>query len=428
MIAPEMMTTRVLNGTIEGMALAVLVYVLLRIFGRPDSRTRFAVWYFALVGVIALPFLVESSEISARHAAFAAPITLPPAWAKYLLIAWLVGVSVSLTKLAAGLWRVHQLRREAVELGLNSLDAIITHRLRESGTGRRIRIYTSNAISSPAAIGFFRPAIVLPESLVSQLSAGELDIILLHELAHLRRWDDWTNLAQKFVKALFFFHPAVWWIDNRLSLEREMACDEIVVAEALTPKAYATFLVSFTEKMQNRRALSMVHGLVSRVCQMSQRVAAILDARRPVRRAMRKPMLLLSGGLFASVFALAPHVPQLVAFQSAQLPVAAQSSVAPGVIHPVSLRTPAPTNTPRAIPAVFHPKPATAPIKVKAPQNPVLRARAAQPEIAPPSIYVVFQQAEYKPSSPTIWHICIWQIRNGDSSNAQIATAIVIKI
>jgi beta-lactamase regulating signal transducer with metallopeptidase domain len=70
----------------------------------------------------------------------------------------------------------------------------------------------------------------------------------LHELAHLRRYDDWTNLAQKLVKALFFFHPAVWWIEKQVSLEREMACDDAVLAETASPRAYAECLAHLAEK------------------------------------------------------------------------------------------------------------------------------------------------------------------------------------
>ena len=65
---------------------------------------------------------------------------------------------------------------------------------------------------------------------MQELSTLELNAILLHELAHLRRRDDWTNLIQKIVGALLFFHPAVWWIEKKLALEREMACDDLVLA------------------------------------------------------------------------------------------------------------------------------------------------------------------------------------------------------
>ena len=93
-----------------------------------------------------------------------------------------------------------------------------------------------------------KPVVVVPGWVMQELSADELNQILLHELAHLRRWDDWTNLAQKVVKALFFFHPAVWWIEKRVSLEREMACDDAVIAETASPRAYAECLTHLAER------------------------------------------------------------------------------------------------------------------------------------------------------------------------------------
>ena len=77
---------------------------------------------------------------------------------------------------------------------------------------------TSDRVQVPTAIGLVKPASCIPRWVMQELSADELNQILLHELAHLGRWDDWTNLAQKVVKALFFFHPAVWWIEKRVSL------------------------------------------------------------------------------------------------------------------------------------------------------------------------------------------------------------------
>jgi len=98
------------------------------------------------------------------------------------------------------------------------------------------------------ATGFFRPMIVIPAWALGELSTEELKVVLLHEAAHLERWDDWTNLTQKVLRALFFFHPVVWWLESKLALEREMACDDLVVAATSSPRAYAECLVSLAEK------------------------------------------------------------------------------------------------------------------------------------------------------------------------------------
>src|SRR5258707_5357457 len=98
---------------------------------------------------------------------------------------------------------------------------------------------------------------IFPDWVLQELSAEELKVVLLHEFAHLRRFDDWTNLLQKLVRTIFFFHPAVWWIERKLSLEREMACDEVVLAETENAQAYAECLVSLAEKSFVRSGLML---------------------------------------------------------------------------------------------------------------------------------------------------------------------------
>src|SRR5260370_42459401 len=99
-------------------------------------------------------------------------------------------------------------------------------------------------------------------------------------MAHLRRWDDWSNLTQKIVKAIFFFHPAVWWIERCLALEREMACDDLVVAHTANPGAYAASLVSLAEKVWAQkvpggRALHLAQAVLRRGRQTSRLLAQI---------------------------------------------------------------------------------------------------------------------------------------------------------
>jgi hypothetical protein len=166
----------------------------------------------------------------------------------------------------------------------------------------------------PTAIGFLKPVVALPEWTLRELSHTELNAILLHELAHLRRWDDWTNLAQKVLRAVFFFHPAVWWIEAKLSLEREMACDDAVLAETANPRAYAQCLVAVAEKTLMRRGLAMAQAAVSRVRQTTQRVAQILDANRPGATRIWKPALGLVAAFALACVGLLARSPALVSF------------------------------------------------------------------------------------------------------------------
>jgi len=192
----------------------------------------------------------------------------------------------------------------------------------KSIVSKSITIATSECVRVPAAIGFFKRTIVLPAWALRELSPHDLNVILLHEFAHLRRWDDWTNLVQKMVRALFFFHPVVWWIENRLSVEREMACDDAVLAETANPHGYASCLVSLLEKSLAHRLShglagkrwSMAQAAVHRAREASLRLARILDAKRPVATRVWKPALGMIGGFAMVCFVALPHAPQFVAF------------------------------------------------------------------------------------------------------------------
>ena len=374
----QILTDRLLNTALEGAFLAVLIWALLRFVGRQNSGTRFAVWFSTLLTIVALPFL-SGSTFGAAHSltlprGLRGGITLSSSWAFYLFAAW-AGVSgLLLLRLAVGLWRVRALRRNSASVDLANLDPEIAGLLRDFGSRRRVQLCVSASVAVPTAIGFFQPAVVFPAWLLPQLSPEEMKVILLHELAHLRRWDDWTNLAQKVVKAVFFFHPAVWWIENRLTLEREMACDDLVLAETASPRAYASSLISFAEKLQNARALAMAQALVSRMCDMSLRVKQILDTKRPMRTVLWKPVLGMSAGVLAVMVAAAPYAPRLVAVQtrpnrdqSPQLRATRQPLDAMMSRSLATLAAQRANSLPqaRAIPAVFNPRTVIAPLRLK---------------------------------------------------------------
>jgi hypothetical protein len=186
-------------------------------------------------------------------------------------------------------------------------------------------------VQVPTAIGLVSPAVVIPQWVMQELSPNELHQILLHELAHLRRYDDWTNLAQKIVKALFFFHPAVWWIEKQVSLEREMACDDAVVAATSSPRAYAECLAHLAEQTLIQRSVALAQAALGRLRHTSLRVAQLLDANRAAttRCAWKPAVWLLAAFAITSVLVLS-RAPRLIAFEDgpaiARYTVSASSS------------------------------------------------------------------------------------------------------
>jgi beta-lactamase regulating signal transducer with metallopeptidase domain len=449
---------RMLNCLGEGIAIALFAWLLLRIMGlrksrRQNSGTRFAVWLVALLAIAALPFagaltLGSASRVAATGDSHSA-ITVPGAWAMYAFLAWALIAVLGLFRVAIGLWQVRQVRSHCVAIDLASFDPALRVTLGEFRSVRPVQVCVSDGVQVPTAIGFIKPLVVLPAWSIRELSSSELNAILLHELAHLRRWDDWTNLAQKLLRAVFFFHPAVWWIEGKLSLEREMACDDAVLAETANPRAYARCLVSVAEKSLVRRGLAMAQAAVSRVRQTSQRVAQILDVNRPQATRIWKPALGMVAAFAMVCVGLLPRRPELVSFHdpaarrapvsAAMSPRAPQaaSGLAPVALHPrpvglqargrvlpahgtsaIAVRTSAPLGEAGAQSIA----PMEAKQKLPAPGDGLVpvnftgmngtagdKTSTNQQQLT--SVVLVYQGLQYDDAGFAHWTICVWRVR-----------------
>ena len=347
----QMSAERMLNCLVQGLLIALFAWIVLRLIGRRNSGTRFAVWFCALLAIAATPCLQISLTGAAHVARGPAAVTLPANWALYLFAAWATIGAVGLVRVIAGLWHVRHIRRSSRVVSTNELDPILQATLAEFRASRKVDLRVSDDLHVPTAIGFFKPVVIVPAWALSELPPSELNTILLHELAHLRRWDDWTNLAQKILRAAFFFHPAVLWVENRLSLEREMACDDLVLAQTSNPRAYAQCLVSLAEKnLILRRGMGLAQAAVGRMRQTTQRVLQILDARRPSGVRVWKPAPWLVGTFSIVCLVSAGHAPQLVAFGDAGRTNGSQYSSAAASGRLDDFEPPA---TPHFVPAKF---------------------------------------------------------------------------
>ncbi|HEY6250067.1 MAG TPA: M56 family metallopeptidase [Candidatus Angelobacter sp.] len=306
-------------GLLEGTLLALFVWFLLRLLPRQNARTRFIFWFSALLAMFFLPLLgglarpqpaTAMNGISSRFGL----ITLPLSWAIAIFAVWALIAAINLIRVVAGLWQISRLRQNSEEIDRQILGPEISQLLLDLRRGVSLRF--SDQVQVPTAIGFLKPAIVLPRWFLNQdeISQEELQHVLVHELSHLRRADDWTNLAQKFIKALLFFHPSAWWVEQQLSLEREMACDDEVLVRTATPLAYAQCLKRVAEKSFLRKQIALAQAVVSRMRQVSLRVAQILDSNRPGTTQVWKPALPMMVLVAALCGFSAWKAPALVAF------------------------------------------------------------------------------------------------------------------
>jgi len=421
-------TGRMLNTLVEGMAIAAFAWLLLRFFDKQNSGTRFAVWFSALFSIAGLPLFVSSVSRNATTAASHIGITLPGSISIYLFGIWLAIATVLLARLGVSLWHVRNLRRNSLELDLAALDPSLQGVFSQFNSTRGVKLCVSNCVRVPAAVGFFRPAVIIPEWAVRELSPADLKAVLLHELAHLQRWDDWTNLAQKLLKALFFFHPAVWWIERRLTLEREMACDDLVLAQTENPRAYASSLISFAERVSGMRGLALAQAVVGRVRQISLRITQILNVNRPKTTRVGKPVLALVGTAIVVAIFATPYTPDLVAFENspktpAQTMVPAENSMA--ALIPASFKTDSPKAKPVVALAKHKVVARTLGFREHRPQ--AIPARAKR-NVNASEVVLVMQSVQYDMSGNAVWTTCVWRMSQAGEVQQQMQTVVMNKL
>jgi beta-lactamase regulating signal transducer with metallopeptidase domain len=303
-------TERLLYGAVAGTLLAAVVWALLQLFPRRDSRTSFAVWFSTLLATAILPLLSLHDRASSGGASHAV-VTLSAAWAWYVFVGWATIALVGLARVVLATVQLRKLRAEATSVAEHSLHADLRSLIEEFQRSRPVDLLVSPRLEVPTAIGFRRPCILLPTWLLESSADEELRYILLHELAHLSRRDDWTNLVQQVLKALLFFLPSVWWIERRLTMDREVACDDAVLAQTGAPRGYAECLARVAERSFLRRQLALAQAAVGRVRQLTQRVAMILDPNRPRTTQLWKPAIpavMFLAGLCAFPASLAPSL------------------------------------------------------------------------------------------------------------------------
>lgn len=165
----------------------------------------------------------------------------------WLVVGWAIGVLALSCRLLVGWFQINRLRRNAIESLAEPWHAKLAELAQRLGINRPMRLFQSALIEVPTVIGWLRPVILLPASCVVGLTPTQLESILTHELAHIRRHDYLVNLLQSMVETLLFYHPAVWWVSRRIREERENCCDDIAVKTCGDPIEYARALATLEE-------------------------------------------------------------------------------------------------------------------------------------------------------------------------------------
>jgi beta-lactamase regulating signal transducer with metallopeptidase domain len=273
----------------QGAAIGLVALVLMRSSRLP--WTRYAIGVGALGAMLIAPIvtllvqlsvsIVADAEVSLASAlASAAGATLPgvatdagealASGVPDIMVAaivgvWLAGVGVFGLRLAGGWVVARRVARQAVRPAAAEIQRLALAVGERLGVRRAVTVLESSLVAVPVMVGWLKPVIVLPAAALAGLTPDQLESLLAHELAHVRRHDFLVNLLQSIVEALLFYHPAVWWVSRRVRMERERCCDDVTVG-VCDRLVYAEALKELAAMASPRFALAATDGdLLSRI-------------------------------------------------------------------------------------------------------------------------------------------------------------------
>jgi beta-lactamase regulating signal transducer with metallopeptidase domain len=392
-----------LNWLWQGGVVAVALFGSLRLLDRSGANLRYVVCWAALLLVIALPVLAPLASTMPQPDALArisadAIVSVPHDWwtsSELLVLAWAGWASLCVIRFA---WAMLGLRRARAHGRMfpAGVEASLPHWRRVRDDGRRPALVLSEAVTSAAVLGGGAPMIAVAPSLVATLEADELDRVLVHEWAHVQRRDDLVSVLQVLLRLVAGWHPAVWWIERRLHVEREIACDEMTIAVTGSARSYAECLVKLaTIRGAERTGLPVPAAL--RASGLRARVTRIVSRRTLIAPAWSRG---IAAGVVSvlCVLSLVTGGQQLVEaaalalpFDSVRVPLLGLQSA--GLEPIASLRTPPVARQREATPAPLRSVPAAASSQLPADEPPPAPATAVR-ETSLPSEPVAVDRLE----------------------------------
>jgi beta-lactamase regulating signal transducer with metallopeptidase domain len=274
----------------QGTALALVYAIVDRMTRHSSTKTRYGIAMLVLTLMplaAAVTFLeqerlvvrvarpgyeVMASQLGALHGTLVAeiPAAAPAVESGELWIAthadrvlpwvdsiWMGGVMLLVLRALGGWLQLEGVRRRATGMMPVEVMASFYRVSRQLRMGRVVVLRVSDEVISPLAMGVWKTAVILPMAAIMRLETEQLEAVLAHELAHVRRWDYVCNLVQTGVECLLFFHPAVWWVSGRTRELREVCCDEVAARSCEDPLVYAEALLQLEEQRSQKLHLAM---------------------------------------------------------------------------------------------------------------------------------------------------------------------------
>jgi beta-lactamase regulating signal transducer with metallopeptidase domain len=319
----------VLHSLWQGVLLALIVKICLQLGGKWTARRRYYLAYSALLAqlVVAigtfyyllpvslptqqgvqdllpllptLPTLATSTNWWAQVEDFIAP-SLP-----LIVLMWWIGMVFFLLRLSVSYFWWNNLRhRQHLPVPAAWEDRFQALK-KNMKIGRSVQLRLSELVSGPVLIGQLKPLVLLPIALVNQLSVKEVEAVLAHELAHLQRYDYLLNAIQLFLEAIFYYHPAIWWLGTEIRMLREQCCDDLAIRYTGNSLTYAKTLLAVAEhqrQLPSQFALGLLGGNKRQLLHRIQRILNQPVKQPDMREKFAVTSVLLSLALLVSLTA-----------------------------------------------------------------------------------------------------------------------------
>jgi beta-lactamase regulating signal transducer with metallopeptidase domain len=183
-------------------------------------------------------------------------ITLLDQASPWCAFVWIVGVTIFFARLIQGLARAQKLRVWGISQVPVDWQIRFEELIKRLDIAHQVKLLSSSIVPVPSVIGWVKPVVLVPIACFSGLSVSQLEAVLIHELAHVRRHDYLVNVLQSVAETLLFYHPAVWWISDQIRIERENCCDDLAVQACGSAHTYVSALAKLEEQRQLQPTLA----------------------------------------------------------------------------------------------------------------------------------------------------------------------------
>jgi uncharacterized protein (TIGR03435 family) len=295
----------------QGVAITA-VYAAVRRWMTHSSRpnTRYILACVALAAMVAAPLAtwiltapMDAVAVSTHHtdrvpfAASTGAVTSPASFIEtvsrapsaqflpWVVAAWLAGAMAFWMRLIAGWLAIARVRSTQVRPAPPEWQQTLNRLRGRVGVTRPVRLLISALVRTPAVVGWLKPVVLIPIGALAGLPSEQVEALLIHELAHIRRHDYLVNILQSVAEALLFYHPAVWWVSGHIRSEREMCCDDEAVS--LTGDAF-TYALALAD-LEQSRTVHLHAAVAANGGSLANRIGRLLGQSRPASRTISGP-------------------------------------------------------------------------------------------------------------------------------------------